>query len=178
MQEPRINPNRAEGLGRGQQHDKPTEEVPPSARAVDRPVPHDLEQIGAYRILECIGEGGMGIVYKAEQRTPRRIVALKIVKLGMDSKQVVARFETERQALAMLAHPNVAKVLDGGITERGRPYFAMEFVPGVPLTHYCQTNKLPIKARLRLFISVCDAIQHAHQKGIIHRDLKPTNILV
>src|SRR5258706_9383117 len=178
MQEPRINPAKTQGVGRGQQQDDSTEEAPPPARAADRPVPQDPEQIGAYRILECLGEGGMGIVYKAEQHTPRRIVALKIVKLGMDSKQVVARFEAERQALAMLAHPNVAKVLDGGVTDRGRPYFAMEYVPGVPITRYCQSNHLPVNARLSLFISVCEAIQHAHQKGIIHRDLKPTNILV
>lgn len=120
----------------------------------------------------------MGVVYKAEQHTPRRIVSLKVVKLGMDSKQVIARFEAERQALGMLSHPNVAKVLDGGVTDRGRPYFAMEYVPGIPLTLYCQRNNLSINARLDLFISVCYAVHHAHQKGIIHRDLKPSNILV
>lgn len=144
-----------------------------------RPAHKDPDHIGPYRILERIGEGGMGIVYKAEQREPvRRIVALKVIKLGMDTKEVVARFEAERQALAMLSHPNVAKVFDGGMTETGRPYFAMEHVPGVPLTDYCNQNKLSTRQRLGLFIPVCNAIQHAHQKGIIHRDLKPSNILV
>lgn len=147
------------------------------------PLPHssrrDPDSIGAYRILERIGEGGMGIVYKAEQREPvRRIVALKVIKVGMDTREVVARFEAERQALAMMAHPNVAKVLDGGMTEGGRPYFAMEFVPGVPLTDYCNQNKLTTRQRLELFIPVCNAVQHAHHKGIIHRDLKPSNVLV
>jgi len=182
MQDPRLNPARPEGVVRDEQHRDPhddrTQDAPPPAHTADRQPPQPPEQIGDYRILECIGEGGMGVVYKAEQRTPRRIVALKIVKLGMDSKQVVARFEAERQALAMLSHPNVAKVLDGGVTDRGRPYFAMEFVPGIPLTLYCQRNKLSVKARLGLFNPVCHAIQHAHQKGIIHRDLKPSNILV
>src|SRR6266566_74924 len=136
----------------------------------DRPARHEPEQIGAYRILEKLGEGGMGLVYKAEQRQPvRRIVALKVIKLGMDTKEVVARFEAERQALAMLSHPNVAKVLDAGMTDAGRPYFAMEFVAGVPLREYCDQNKLTVRERLELFIAVCHAIQHAHQKGIIHR---------
>ena len=135
--------------------------------------------IGPYRIIECIGEGGMGIVYKAEQREPvRRIVALKVIKLGMDTKEVVARFEAERQALALMSHPNVAKVFDAGITEAGRPYFAMEHVPGVSINSYCDTHKLTTRERLDLFIPVCHAVQHAHQKGIIHRDLKPGNILV
>jgi serine/threonine protein kinase len=151
--------------------------VDPPQRA--RPLHQQAEQIGPYRILEKIGEGGMGLVYKAEQRQPvRRIVALKVIKLGMDTKEVVARFEAERQALAVLAHPNVAKVLDAGMTDTGRPYFAMEFVAGVPLRDYCDQNKLTIRERLELFIPVCHAIQHAHQKGIIHRDLKPSNILV
>jgi serine/threonine protein kinase/tetratricopeptide (TPR) repeat protein len=186
MQDPRLHPARPEGAeGREQERtagathdDDHTVEVPPPAHAADRQPPQAPEQIGPYRILECIGEGGMGVVYKAEQHTPRRIVSLKVVKLGMDSKQVVARFEAERQALGMLSHPNVAKVLDGGMTDRGRPYFAMEYVPGIPLTLYCQRNNLSIRARLALFIPVCHAIQHAHQKGIIHRDLKPSNILV
>src|SRR6185312_4487499 len=135
--------------------------------------------IGPYRILECIGEGGMGIVYRAEQREPvRRVVALKVIKLGMDTSEVVARFEAERQALALMSHPNVAKVFEASTTQAGRPYFAMEFVPGVPLTDYCDQNKLTIRDRLELFIPVCQAVQHAHQKGIIHRDLKPSNILV
>ena len=150
---------------------------------MDRPpsrAPHaDPEQIGPYRIVERIGQGGMGLVYKAEQRHPvRRIVALKVIRIGMDTEEVVARFEAERQALAMMNHPNVAKVYEAGMTDAGRPYFAMEFVPGVPLTKYCDDSKLTTRQRLELFILVCHAVQHAHQKGIIHRDLKPTNILV
>ena len=141
---------------------------------------HDLpEQIGPFRIIEIIGEGGMGVVYKAEQRDPvRRVVALKVIKLGMDTHDVVARFEAERQALAMMSHPNVARVFEAGVTEQGRPYFAMEYVPGIPLTDYCDQNRLTTRERLDLFISVCQAVGHAHQKGIIHRDLKPGNILV
>ncbi|MDB5172948.1 MAG: pknB 2, partial [Phycisphaerales bacterium] len=153
-----------------------TAEAPPVSRRPEHPVP---EFIGAFRVLEVIGEGGMGVVYKAEQREPvRRIVALKVIKLGMDTKEVVARFEAERQALAMLSHPNVAKVFEAGMTGQGRPYFAMEHVPGVPLTDYCDNNKLSTDERLELIIPVCQAVQHAHQKGVIHRDLKPTNILV
>jgi serine/threonine protein kinase/tetratricopeptide (TPR) repeat protein len=126
-----------------------------------------------------MGEGGMGVVYKAEQREPvRRIVALKVIKLGMDTREVVARFEAERQALALMSHPNVAQVFEAGMTGQGRPYFAMEFVPGVPLVGYCDQNRLTTRERLELFIPVCHAVQHAHQKGVIHRDLKPTNILV
>src|SRR2546423_12057752 len=144
-----------------------------------RPEHRDPESIGPYRILERIGEGGMGLVYKAEQRQPvRRIVALKVIKLGMDTSEVVARFEAERQALALMSHPNVAKVFEAGMTEQGRPFFAMEFVPGISLTQYCDENKLTTRERLELFIPVCQAVQHAHQKGIIHRDLKPGNILV
>jgi WD40 repeat protein len=135
--------------------------------------------IGRYRLLEKIGEGGMAVVYMAEQERPiRRKVALKIIKLGMDTQQVIARFEAERQALAMMDHPNIAKVLDGGTTETGRPYFVMDLVPGSPITAYCDENRLTIEERLRLFISVCNAVQHAHQKGIIHRDIKPSNIIV
>jgi serine/threonine protein kinase/tetratricopeptide (TPR) repeat protein len=137
------------------------------------------EAIGPFRILERIGEGGMGVIYKAEQRSPvRRVVALKVIKLGMDTKEVLARFEAERQALALMSHPNIARVLDAGATKAGRPYFAMEFVPGVPLTRYCDEQRLPTRQRLELFVQICQAVQHAHQKGIIHRDLKPTNILV
>ncbi|MBX3406966.1 MAG: serine/threonine protein kinase [Phycisphaeraceae bacterium] len=136
-------------------------------------------QIGPYRVLELIGEGGFGAVYLAEQREPvRRRVALKVVKLGMDSKEVLARFEAERQALAMMDHPNVAKVFDAGMTASGRPYFAMEHVPGVSITQYCDDQKLSVRERLELFVPVCAAVQHAHTKGIIHRDLKPGNILV
>jgi serine/threonine protein kinase/WD40 repeat protein len=156
-----------------------TVEVPPERPGQVRPAHKHAEQIGPFRILEKIGEGGMGIVYKAEQREPvRRIVALKVIKLGMDTREVVARFEAERQALAMLSHPNVARVLDAGMTENGRPYFAMEHVPGIPLTQYCDEHQLATRQRLELFIPICQAVQHAHQKGIIHRDLKPTNILV
>jgi WD40 repeat protein/serine/threonine protein kinase len=137
------------------------------------------EFIGHYRILENLGEGGMGVVYKAEQREPvRRIVALKVIKLGMDTKEVVARFEAERQALALMNHPNVAKVFEAGMTDTGRPFFAMEHVPGVSLTQYCDKTKLTTRERLELFIPICQAVQHAHQKGIIHRDLKPSNLLV
>ena len=135
--------------------------------------------IGPYKLLEQIGEGGMGIVYMAEQSQPvRRKVALKIIKPGMDTRQVIARFEAERQALAMMDHPNIAKVLDAGATETGRPYFVMELVRGIPITDYCDQHRLPIHKRLDLFMQVCRAVQHAHQKGIIHRDIKPTNVLV
>lgn len=135
--------------------------------------------IGPYRILRTLGEGGMGTVYQAEQTSPvRRTVALKVIKLGMDTEHVVARFESERQALAMMDHPSIARVLDAGATPDGRPYFVMEYVAGLPITEYCDTNRMPMKHRLRLFIQVCAAVQHAHQKGIIHRDLKPSNILV
>ncbi len=135
--------------------------------------------IGRYKLLEKIGEGGMAVVYMAEQEEPiRRKVALKIIKLGMDTKSVIARFEAERQALAMMDHPNIAKVLDAGATETGRPYFVMELVKGVSITDYCDANSLSTKERLELFIQVCNAVQHAHQKGIIHRDIKPTNVMV
>lgn len=135
--------------------------------------------IGNYKLLEQIGEGGMAVVYMAEQEKPiRRRVALKIIKLGMDTKSVIARFEAERQALAVMDHPNIAKVLDAGSTETGRPYFVMELVKGVSITDYCDKNKLNTKERLDLFISVCNAVQHAHQKGIIHRDIKPSNVMV
>ena len=135
--------------------------------------------IDRYKLLEKLGEGGFGAVYVAEQKEPvRRRLALKIIKLVMDTRQVLARFEAERQALALMDHPNVAKVFDAGATETGRPYFVMELVRGVPITQYCDENNLPALKRLELFITVCQAIQHAHQKGIIHRDIKPSNILV
>jgi serine/threonine protein kinase len=135
--------------------------------------------IGPYKLLELIGEGGMGVVYHAEQQRPvRRRVALKLIKPGMDSKQVIGRFEAERQALAMMDHPNIAKVHDGGATPEGRPYFVMELVKGLPITEYCDKNRLGTRQRLALFLDVCHAVQHAHQKGVIHRDLKPSNILV
>jgi len=135
--------------------------------------------IGRYKLLQQIGEGGCGVVYMAEQQVPlRRRVAFKIIKLGMDTKQVVGRFEAERQALAMMDHPHIARVLDGGATETGRPYFVMELVRGVRITEYCDEHQLPTVERLKLFVQVCHAIQHAHQKGVIHRDIKPSNILV
>ena len=137
------------------------------------------DRIGPYRLLREIGEGGMGVVYEAEQERPvRRKVALKLIKWGMDTKAVVARFESERQALALMNHPNIASVYDAGATAEGRPYFAMEYVHGIPITSYCDKHRLTIKERLELFMSVCDGIQHAHQKGIIHRDIKPSNVLV
>ena len=145
------------------------------------PAPREGEGsvIGRYKLLQNIGEGGCGVVYMAEQQTPVvRRVALKIIKLGMDTKQVIARFEAERQALAMMDHPNIARVLDAGATDNGRPFFVMELVRGVPMTEFCDQQNLDTKERLKLFMDVCSAIQHAHQKGIIHRDIKPSNILV
>ena len=131
-------------------------------------------QIGPFKLLQELGEGGMGVVYLAEQTTPvKRRVALKIIKPGMSTKQVIARFEAERQTLALMDHPNIAKVLDAGTTSDDRPYFVMEFVQGPSLTSYCDDKKLSLKQRLELFVKVCHAVEHAHQKGIIHRDLKP-----
>jgi serine/threonine protein kinase/Tfp pilus assembly protein PilF len=136
-------------------------------------------QIGPYRLLQMLGEGGMGEVWLAEQKTPiHRTVALKLIKAGMDTKAVVARFESERQALALMDHTNIARVFDAGSTPEGRPYFVMEYVPGLPITEYCDKHKLTVKERLELFMQVCDGVQHAHQKAIIHRDLKPSNVLV
>ena len=136
-------------------------------------------KIGPYKLLELIGEGGFGDVYMAEQQEPvRRKVALKIIKLGMDTKQVIGRFEAERQALALMDHPNIAKILEAGTTESGRPYFVMDYVRGTPVTEYCDQNELTTRERLGIFIDICQAVQHAHQKGIIHRDLKPGNVLV
>jgi serine/threonine protein kinase len=135
--------------------------------------------IGSYKLLQQIGEGGFGVVFMAEQVAPvRRKVALKIIKPGMDTRQVIARFEAERQALALMDHPNIARVFDAGATDSGRPYFVMELVAGVPITEYCNLEKLTPAERLRLFTDVCRAVQHAHQKGIIHRDLKPSNVMV
>ena len=156
---------------------------PQKARAIPLSPPKEEQPvsafIGRYKLLEKIGEGGFGEVWMAEQREPvKRRVALKIIKLGMDTKQVVARFEAERQALALMDHPNIAKVLDGGATDTGRPYFVMELVRGIRITEYCDQHQLSTSERLKLFSQVCRAIQHAHQKGIIHRDIKPTNILV
>ncbi|MCW5551685.1 MAG: serine/threonine protein kinase [Verrucomicrobiae bacterium] len=158
-------------------------EFPPLPQPNTKPPRPDEESpgsvIGRYKLLEKIGEGGFGVVYVAEQREPvKRRVALKIIKLGMDTRQVVARFEAERQALAMMDHPNIAKVFDAGATETGRLYFVMELVRGIRITEYCDQHNLSTPERLELFIKVCQAIQHAHQKGIIHRDIKPSNILV
>ena len=136
-------------------------------------------QIGPYKLLQQLGEGGMGTVYMAEQTQPvRRKVALKVIKAGMNSRQVIARFEAERQALALMDHTNIARVLDAGATDSGRPYFVMELVHGVPITEYCDDHQLNPQMRLELFVPVCQAIQHAHQKGIIHRDIKPSNVMV
>ena len=161
-------------------------ETPPAGVGVGRTVrlPAPLtekpgDKIGHYKLLQEIGEGGCGVVYMAEQEEPvRRRVALKVIKLGMDTKQVIARFDAERQALAMMDHPNIAKVLEAGATETGRPYFVMELVRGIKITDFCDEHRLSTQDRLKLFIQVCQAIQHAHQKGIIHRDIKPSNILV
>jgi len=137
------------------------------------------DQIGPYRLVRKIGEGGMGLVYEAEQHSPvRRRVALKVIRWGMDTEQVIARFETERQALALMDHPAIARVFDAGSTERGRPYFVMEYVPGLPITEYCDRERHSTRQRLRLLQHVCEGVQHAHQKGVIHRDLKPSNVLV
>src|SRR5438552_962430 len=152
------------------------EAIPPSVEAeFARLKPEEAgEKIGPYKLLQQIGEGGFGVVWMAEQEQPvRRRVALKIIKLGMDTREVVARFEQERQALAMMDHPNIAKVFDAGATPTGRPFFVVELVRGIRITDYCDQAQLPTAERLRLFIAVCHAVQHAHQKGIIHRDLKP-----
>ena len=137
------------------------------------------QQIGPYKLLQQIGEGGFGVVYMADQLHPvKRRVAFKVIKPGMDTKEVVARFEAERQALALMDHVNIANVLDGGTTDSGRPYFVMELVKGVGLTEFCDHNRLSMEQRLELFGKVCRAIQHAHQKGVIHRDIKPSNVMV
>jgi non-specific serine/threonine protein kinase/serine/threonine-protein kinase len=154
---------------------------PPEDRPTETEIPEPSlpEHIGNYRLLQKVGEGGMGEVYEADQETPvRRRVALKLIKAGMDTKQVVARFESERQALALMDHPNIARVFDAGATDQGRPYFAMELVRGEPITRYCRRHHLSTRERIELFMAVCHGVQHAHQKGIIHRDIKPSNILV
>jgi serine/threonine protein kinase len=163
----------------------PVERKGPNASTIRLEFPDDREDeavgrmLGRYKLLERIGEGGCGVVYVAEQVEPvRRRVAVKVIKLGMDTRSVVARFEAERQALAMMDHPNIAKVLDAGATGSGRPYFVMELVRGIPITQFCDQSNRNTRERLDLFIQVCQAIQHAHQKGIIHRDIKPTNVLV
>ena len=158
------------------------DDVPPPGSTA--PVPDFLtgavpDRIGSFRILDVLGEGGMGVVYLAEQTEPvRRRAALKVIKLGMDTREVVGRFEAERQALALMDHPNIARIYDAGATEDGRPYFIMEHVPGVPITEYCDRHRLTVSDRLKLFVQVCLAVQHAHLRGVIHRDIKPSNILV
>jgi serine/threonine protein kinase len=152
-----------------------------SAPRVDRPGGSGVGQViaGRYSVREVLGEGGMGTVYRADQAAPvKRQVAIKLIKIGMDSRAVLARFDAERQALALMDHPHIARVYDGGTTEVGQPFFVMELVSGVPITDYCDRKRLPVRARLELFVSVCQAVQHAHQKGIIHRDLKPSNVMV
>src|SRR6516164_243438 len=150
----------------------PTTAMPPTAE-------RSGGNIGGYRLIELIGEGGMGEVWLAQQQEPvKRLVALKVIKAGLDSRQVLARFEAERQALALMDHPHIAKVLEAGATPEGRPFFVMELVKGTPITKYCDEHRLTPKQRLELFVQVCQAVQHAHQKGIIHRDIKPSNVLV
>src|SRR5712664_4116879 len=158
---------------------KSVAERPPKAAQVVPAGEKPGDLIGHYKLLQQIGEGGCGVVYMAEQEAPvRRRVALKIIKPGMDTKSVIARFEAERQAVALMDHPNIAKVFDAGATEAGRPYFVMELVRGFKITEYCNQHSVTTEERLRLFVQVCQAVQHAHQRGIIHRDIKPSNILV
>jgi serine/threonine protein kinase len=162
--------------------DRPAVQLPAADAATGayQPLPEGVSsRIGPYKLLQQIGEGGMGVVYMAEQEEPvRRKVALKVIKLGLDNRQVLARFEAERQALALMDHPNIARVLDAGTTQNGQPYFVMELVHGVPITQFCDDHQLTPRERLALFVPVCQAIQHAHQKGIIHRDVKPSNVLM
>ena len=160
------------------QQDQTSGGVPKTATTVADLDSAEKISIGPYRLLQKLGEGGMGEVWLAEQTNPRRRVALKLIKAGMDTREVVARFESERQALALMDHPAIAKVFDAGSTPEGRPYFVMEYVAGIPITDYCDKHKLTTRERMELFIQVCDGVQHAHQKAIIHRDLKPSNILV
>ena len=165
MHDDPIDAGIAAGFGAARQPDEQPESPP--------------ERIGPYRILEILGQGGMGTVYLAEQEEPiRRRVALKVIKLGMDSRSLVTRFEVERQALAMMEHPCIARVYDAGLTDRGQPYYAMEYVRGVPITTFCDKKKLSLDQRLQLFRLVCSGVQHAHQKGVIHRDITPRNVLV
>jgi WD40 repeat protein/serine/threonine protein kinase len=166
-------------MGRNDDHITQGDEYPTRTLDSIKPMYELGSRIGCYKLLSVLGEGGFGMVYLAEQERPvKRRVALKVIKPGMDTKQVIARFEAERQALALLGHPNIAHVYDAGTTEPGRPYFAMEYVKGVPIIEHCDRQKLTIEERLGLFVDICEAIQHAHQKGIIHRDIKPSNILV
>src|SRR5450755_4302263 len=159
--------------------DKPPPDARDDATLSEGSLLSSVQSIGPYRLVQRQGVGGMGEVWRAEQTEPlRRTVALKLIKAGMDTKAVVARFDSERQALALMDHPNIAKVFDAGATPEGRPYFVMEYVPGLPITDYCDKHRLTLKERLALFMQVCEGVQHAHQKAIIHRDLKPSNVLV
>ena len=161
--------------------DQPPVELAKSARTIDyAPVTEKpVSMVGPYKLKEQIGEGGFGLVFVAEQQQPvKHKVALKVIKPGMDTREVMARFTAERQALALMDHPNIARVLDAGATDSGWPYFVMELVRGIPITNYCGQNQLPPRDRLGLFVTVCQAVQHAHQKGVIHRDIKPSNVLV
>src|ERR1022692_4598005 len=152
----------------------PTEGIPAGSQSA-----LEYDNFGNYHILRVLGEGGMGTVYLAEQTAPiQRMVALKVVKLGMDTSNVLSRFAYERQSVALMDHPHIARVYDAGATEKGRPFFVMEYVDGIPITNYCDEHRLNTRERLRLFVPVCEAVQHAHQKGVIHRDLKPSNVLV
>src|SRR5215475_6989695 len=161
------------------EHSAPVDEQQPAAQSGDGTWESPGALIGPYKLLEPIGEGGMGTVWMAQQQEPvKRLVAVKLIKAGMDSRQVIARFEAERQALALMDHANIARVLDAGTTGTGRPYFVMDLVKGVPITKYCDEQHLTPRQRLELFVPICQAIQHAHQKGIIHRGLNPTNVLV
>ena len=172
---PEINETHPQETGKGAERPESAQ----TTSSVGAPIEQPGTSIGPYKLLQKIGEGGFGVVYLAEQREPMiRRVALKIIKLGMDTNNVVARFEAERQALAMMDHPHIAKVFDAGATETGRPYFVMELVKGIPITAFCDEAQLSTDERLMLFMEVCAAVQHAHQKGIIHRDLKPSNILI
>src|SRR5262249_24452651 len=158
--------------------DRPSESADPTADYPGKDERVGTVIAGRYTLIEVIGEGGMGSVWRAKQTEPvKRFVAVKLIKAGMDSKQVLAGFEAERQALALMDHPNNAKVLDGGLHQQ-RPFFVMELVKGVPITDYCDARKLTPQQRLELFVPVCQAIQHAHHKGIIHRDIKPSNVLI
>jgi serine/threonine protein kinase len=158
---------------------QPSKAPPPAGTIIVPPAEKPGDRIGRYKLLQQLGEGGCGVVYLAEQEEPvRRRVALKVIKLGMDTKQVIARFEAERQALALMDHPNIARVLDAGATDSGRPFFVMELVRGQKITEFCDQKQLSTRERLDLFLKVCSAVQHAHQKGVIHRDVKPSNILV
>jgi serine/threonine protein kinase len=178
----RAHPEHAEGLRAFLEENARLNRVRNASSAAGGPLAEDrpgAEIAGRYKLLELIGEGGMGAVWLAQQQQPvKRKVAIKLIRAGMDSKLVLARFEAERQALALMEHPNIAQVFDGGVTERGRPFFVMEYIKGVPLTDYCDQARLSVRERLELFLPICRAVQHAHSKGIVHRDLKPSNIMV